>query len=173
MKAINIQSQLESSSTQIDEQKWSQVWQWFEHQTQFHNLILYCYLFWYCWIMLRCQAIFEMNGSDMLMCLMMSFFVGVALNSSAYRSPFKKYMANIFQIGRFFLIPFCVSSLSIGCTKSNQCHFLFPTESSKIVQQWIFQLLILIIGLIIHYVINKLRKDQMDAKLEPTNHAKT
>ena len=177
--------------------------EWIIIQTEMRNLILYCYLFWYLWIMFACHAAFPLTLSDFRSCLLMSFYVGFALNAAAYhkkganqktkenrksKNKMSNYssthiilqtqietqndncnanqlnhnratrycLSNIFLIARFFLIPFCVSSMSIACNKSDGCtSFLLPKKQSLCIQQIIFQVTILVLGFILHRYVER------------------
>ena len=132
---------------------------WIEIQTRLPNLILYLYLFWYIWIMIILGALFEFDEMDILTSFEVCALVGIALNAAAYQGPFSNYIQNPFKISKFFLIPLCVSSLSIGCTKSDACAFLIPTDTMMLTSQMLFQIAILTFGSLLQmYSLKKLKE---------------
>ena len=130
-------------------------YQWLYGQTVLANLILYAYLFWYLWLMITHGAA-EMPNNTFKVAIVMSCFVGFALNSAAYTPPLtgpNGYLRHKFKIIRFFLIPFCVSSVSIACDSTKECRLLFPTLSFELVIQILVMFTIVFGGSFIHYCI--------------------
>eukprot|EP01083_Nonionella_stella_P057370 150626_1 len=126
---------------------------WINSQTTVSSLILYAYLYWWSLIMLsfgyNCMpSIAWINAS------VLATFVCVALNAAAYHPPLygtNGYLTNYFKIGRFWIIPFCVSSISVACnTSATQCKFLFPTDHRLLIVHIVGMFGILVIGCFVH-----------------------
>ena len=87
----------------------------------------------------------------------MATFVFFALNAAAFTSPLtgpKGYIRNPFKITRFWLIPFCVSSISVACNAAeDECQLLFPTDKILCIYLICIMIGIMLIGSIIHYCI--------------------
>ena len=145
----------EKDKLEVRKEKAPFVARWIKTQTKFAYRIMYIYLYWYLFIMFKCGAIYQLNLRDIGTCLLMTIFIGILLNSSAYKKPFKKYISNVFFVARLFLIPCCVSSFSIGCSKSDQCYLLFPTTKENLIGLFGGQIGIIIVGSIIRHFIVK------------------
>ena len=80
--------------------------------------------------------------------------MSVALNAAAYYAPpcgQNGYFKNYFKVVRFWMIPFCVSSISVACNSSpNDCKLLFPTNDLLLIIFLCGIIGIMTIGLIIN-----------------------
>ena len=120
---------------------------WIINQTKLCNLILYSWLWWYLWLMFICPTIKGyqvLTKNDIINAIVIAFILFVALNAAAYKGPFKEYVKS-FKIFRFWLIPFCVSTVSVACSKVGQtkCRYFFPYSTSSLMIQ-----VFIIIGII-------------------------
>ena len=106
----------------------------FRSSVQPHMLVLWGYFAYY----LATVAFFfsATPGSLWLTALLVALIVGIALNAAALQdSGVRDYIVEApFRCLRFFLIPFCVSSLS-AISQINGDHFvlLFPSETTELV----------------------------------------
>eukprot|EP01084_Bolivina_argentea_P062007 113369_1 len=132
------------------------LFKWIHGQTEFASLMLYAYLFWYGFIMFIFGAK-NMPSNGWETALVLATFVFFALNAAAYHPPLfgpKGYIHNYFKMIRFYIIPFCVSSISVACNASkSQCKLLFPTDTTLLIYHISIMFAILIIGSIIHFII--------------------
>ena len=132
------------------------------------NLVLLAYLIWYFWILFAVGAASKMTASDFEDGLIAGLFIGILLNFAAYPKgsnvSFKDYCSkdNAFRIARFFIIPFCVSTISIACAEVNNCHALFPTDGVSL-----FLLIFIMVGVVIFgKIVNRIGSNVIDeAKL--------
>ena len=84
----------------------------------------------------------------------MACFVCIPLNAARYNSPASKYFKDYAPIIRLWIIPFCVSSISIGCNNaSKECKLLFPTNTQLLLPHIGGMIGIISIGCIIHFVL--------------------
>merc|ERR1740123_1369646 len=87
--------------------------------------------------------------------MFLAMWVFFALNAAAYTPPMfgaNGYLKQPYKIIRFFLIPFCVSSISVACNASpNECRLLFPRDGTLLAMLISIMLSILIVGSFIHY----------------------
>merc|ERR1712062_443075 len=78
-----------------------------------------------------------------------------ALNAAAYTPPLfgpNGYLKNKWKMARFYLIPLCVSSISVACGASHdECRLLFPRDGGLLAALILVMLSILIFGSLIHY----------------------
>ena len=106
----------------------------FRSSVQPHMLVLWGYFAYY----LATVAFFfsATPGSLWLTALLVALIVGIALNAAALEdSGVRDYIVEApFRCLRFFLIPFCVSSLS-AISQINGDHFVlvFPSETTELV----------------------------------------
>ena len=129
------------------------------NQTKLVNLILYAWFFWYHWI-LFCPGIkgyTVLTVHDILNGIVIGCILFFALNAAAYKPPFKKYISTPLKVLRFWLIPFCVSTVSVSCSKSgiNKCNLFFPVDKIMLVILLSVIISILGFGSLIHYLLNK------------------
>ena len=73
------------------------------------RLILWCYLLWYCVVLIR---YFDPNPRLWLTSLGLSVIIGFALYVSTTSAGNQKLTLEPWQIVRLFLMPFCVSSFA-------------------------------------------------------------
>ena len=73
------------------------------------RLILWCYLIWYCVVLLR---YFDSSPRLLLTSLGLSVIIGFALFISTTAAGGEKVKLGFWQTFRLFLMPFCVSSFS-------------------------------------------------------------
>eukprot|EP01084_Bolivina_argentea_P046104 84877_1 len=96
------------------------IFEWLTSQTRLPSLILYAYLFWWMLIMFA-FGIDNMTLDAWATACVLATFVFFALNAAAYHPPLmgqNGYLRHYFKIARFWLIPFCVSSISVACNAS-------------------------------------------------------
>lgn len=132
---------------------------WLLSQTIFHNLILYAYLFWWLFLMFT-QNGFSLDVQIFTNALVLAMFVFIALNSAAYSPPMfgpNGYSKQYFKIARFFLIPFCVSSISVVCKLSDDCQRFFPTNPIHLMLLLIILGVIIVGGSVAHYLLLKMK----------------
>eukprot|EP00483_Globobulimina_turgida_P005608 UN05618 len=134
------------------------MFEWIESQTNIPSLILYAYLFWY--LLLMFSFGFEnMPTTAWVSAMVLATFVFIALNAAAYHSPpcgSMGYFRDYFKVFKFWLIPFCVSSVSVACNISpNHCKLLFPRNTALLIIHLCGMLGIILIGSIIHYIVRQ------------------
>ena len=135
------------------------------------SLILYAYLFWYLLIMISFGADnmtlagWENGIHTSLftpMChhlplntaMVLALFVFFALNAAAFEPPIRGYLRNYFKMIRFYMIPFCVSSISVACNASKrECMLLFPTDQALLALLLAVMAGIVGVGSVIHYAV--------------------
>ena len=84
----------------------------------------------------------------------MACFVWIPLNAARYKSPASKYLKDYAPFIKLWIIPFCVSSISIGCNNApKECKLLFPTDSQLLLSHIGGMIGIICIGCIIHFVL--------------------
>ena len=76
-------------------------------------IMLLLYFAWYLWIVINFRLPQDISYVKWGTSILLSIFVGTALNVNAYVPPFEEHLAlRRWAIFRFYLIPFCVSSYS-------------------------------------------------------------
>merc|ERR1712228_491026 len=129
------------------------LYRYIEAQTSLPSLILYAYLFWYLFIMI-CFGIKHMPLIAWLNAAVLATFVCITLNAAAYTAPAcgtNGYFKHPFKVSRFWMIPFCVSSISVACNASkDECLLLFPTDTTLLIIHLFTMTAILSIGSFIH-----------------------
>lgn len=76
-------------------------------------IILLLYLAWYLWIVINFTLPADTAPVKWGTSILLSVFVGTALNINAYIPPFEEHISlRRWAIFRFYIIPFCVSSYS-------------------------------------------------------------
>eukprot|EP01084_Bolivina_argentea_P128454 227066_1 len=152
-KVINKNDHIEDDSNQTCN---NCLYNWIESQTTIPSLILYAYLYWYLLIQFA-FGIQYMSAIAWLSAAVLATFVWVLLNAAAYHAPAcgqKGYFKNYFKVLKFWLIPFCVSSISVACNLApHECKLLFPTDTMLLIYHLCGMLGIMCIGSIIHYLI--------------------
>ena len=84
----------------------------------------------------------------------MACLVWIPLNAAQYKSPLSNYLKQYFGIIKLWIIPFCVSSISIGCNiVPNECNLTFPTDTTLLLVHIAGMIGIIVIGCIIHYIL--------------------
>ncbi len=84
-------------------------------QTMFPKVILWSYFYWWVWFMCM-QGFDHIDAKNMVNAVVLASFLCIALNAAAYSPPLlgpNGYIHEPFKILRFWLIPFCVSSISV------------------------------------------------------------
>ncbi len=96
--------------------------------------------------------------------------MSVALNAAAYYSPacgHNGYFKNYFKVLKFWIIPFCVSSISVACNSSpNECILLFPINDFLLIIHLSGMSGIILIGMTINTCILPKCKQIMDEEEE-------
>lgn len=129
-------------------------------QTTFANLILWAWFWWYLWVMfhpwVKSYRVLEIR--DLLNAFVAATLLFIALNAATYKPPFNEYIKSPLKIFRFWLIPFCVSSISVSCARvgKDYCAFFFPKQNIPLIIHLTGLFSILIIGSIIHCYLQKL-----------------
>lgn len=76
-------------------------------------ILLLLYFAWYLWIVINFRLPQDISYVKWGTSILLSIFVGTALNVNAYVPPFQEHITlRKWAIFRFYLIPFCVSSYS-------------------------------------------------------------
>ena len=106
------------------------------------------------------------NTNNIRTATVLASFVSVALNAAAYYAPAcgkNGYFKNYFKVSRFWMIPFCVSSISVACNSSpNDCMLLFPTNPMLLMVHLSGMAGIITVGLFINQCILPIWKSRME-----------
>ena len=156
----------------------TQLYRYLNKQTGLPYLILYTYLFWYLFLMVTVGAK-HMSLMAWLNGIFVALFVFFALNAAAYQAPLcgpRGYLKHPFKIGRFFAIPFCVSTSSIACSMAGdeECMLLFATDHFLCIMQIVGMVVIFVSGLFIHCIVSPLlaKIDKLEkARLKVVEHS--
>ena len=97
----------------------------------------------------------------------------MALNAAVYHAPAcgtNGYFRDYFKVLRFWLIPFCVSSISVACDASpDECVLLFPTDPVHLFIHLFGMAAIITIGLLINRCVAPKCKGEMDKEERESN----
>ncbi len=119
------------------------------------RVVLWCYFAWYVCIIVNN---FEASVQLWATALAMSGIVGFALYLNAMDKGNERINLGRWQIARFFLIPFCVSSYS-AIAKVNDFVFVFPRSLTQLIAASILCCSIVLFTAILQHTVKKRGRD--------------